>query len=255
MKKMLYAAANIILSIFFISCKDTTNEPTDNIQDSGKYIFYTNILPGDPVKAEIRRYNTEAGKDELFKPNASLFGIANKRIYYFDITYPSLRIKSMNCDAAGNDTKQLLSENNDKYLNCVISPDGSKILYYRAEEEQSEFEIHCADLDGSNDKLIYIASGLFGYEGEPMAAFSADSKKIGISDKQYDAVYLFTCNSDGSDFRQQKYVHGFGYMYGCLSPDGSSFAYSSLEGFDYNIEFDSSNIAVYNMNTDRKSVV
>lgn len=251
-------AKNLILSLFsvlilvLISCGDNTNEPTDNSLDSGKYVFYTRV-EGSANIVDIWRYNLETGKVELFKESSAILGIANKRIFYMTANMAAKEVTLWQCNSKGGDVKQIKMKNQDILSYALLSPDGTKILYYTGEEDVQGFDIHCANIDGSGDNVIFTSMGDF--EGEPMAAFSADSKKIGVNAQEYNMLFLFTCNTDGSNFKAEKPLHGFGYMQGGFAPDGKRVAYNNLDGFDYHIEFDSANIAIYDISTGQDKVI
>ncbi len=242
----------VFFCLFFVSCKDDTNSPNDvnNSNDSGRCVYYTKNTCDDQDcsldSIQIRRYNFETGKDELFMRKAILIGIVGRTVYYEAWNSATQEIIVHKCDSKGNNDIQLFTILLYKFYTPVLSPDGSKILYYsRLNENTDDYNICCSNIDGTINRVIYSSSG---FELDlPMAAFTADSKKIGISEQQFDHIYLFTSNTDGINIKQENIVNGFGLMGGGLSPDGKYFAYNSLEGYEYDYydEFDSTDIAVY----------
>lgn len=226
----------ITAAIFLIaSCNDSTIDPGGD-KDSGnrKYVFYSKMPEGGVFiyywysNFQIRRVDTETMEDVLIRDTSLLVGIAGNKVYYVVYNHDNpWEVDLRRCDENGKNDELLSNWYAYQPRIFQLSPDGMKILYFT---RKTKWEVHCSDIDSSNDKLLYSLNRYTGENPLPYASFSMNMKRIGIADQDpYPLSYLYSNKFDGSNLKYEWAVDGFGKMLGGLSPDGMSFAYDSLK--------------------------
>lgn len=102
-----------------------------------------------------------------------------------------------------------------------ISPDGTKILFHKSDDD-GDYELFICDIDGSNPRQLTFFENAI----SPYSNWSIDGKKVYFTSNRDGLYHLYSIRIDGTDLKKLSTDENFSYFNARVSNDGKKVVFS-----------------------------
>ena len=208
----------ILASSSLFSCAPKAALQSTTVLEEQAILEETTSAPEETVKQNEDIQTTENTEASSEEPEAIVLGVSTVG---YGVEYIIL-VDSK----TGKLIRKVIDEKSNSYA-PILSPDGSKILFYT--DDDGDYDIYIINSDGTGLKNLTDNDN-----GDFLPKWSSDGSKICYSSDETGNTDVFIMNSDGTDKRGA--IKNNKENYGAIfSPDGSKIFYVSNEEGDFDI--------------------